>query len=83
MINFSKVDTKENLIAAIDALPEETSSASKELVTAGKANAKLLLATVKTNGASLNLRINQIGDNFSQSECQVAGQSIVPKTEAK
>jgi hypothetical protein len=82
MINFSKIDTKENLLAAIAALPDETSSASKELVAAGKTSVVALLNSVKANGAHCNFRVNSIND-WKQIEVQVAGQEIKPKPAAK
>lgn len=82
MINFSKVGTKEELLKAISELPEETTSATKELVAQGKAAATLLVNTVSTNGAHCNLRVNKI-NQFVQIECQVAGHEIIkPKAPA-
>lgn len=75
MINFSKVGLKEELIAEIDALPASTISASEELVSQAKSSAKLLISSLSTNGASINLRANKI-NNFVQLECQVAGQEL-------
>ena len=84
MINFSKVDTKENLLIALAELPEETESAPKEMVAAGKAVAIAALNQLsfseKMNGAHLNLRINKI-NQWAQSEVQVAGAFVKPKTE--
>lgn len=78
MINFSKVGTKEELIAAIDELPVSTHSANEEIVAQAKSTAKLLISGLKTTGAHLNLRTNQL-NQWSQLECQVSGQEIKPQ----
>lgn len=84
MINFSKVDTKENLLSALAELPDETESAPKELVAAGKAVAiaaiNQLSFSEKMNGAHVNFRVNKI-NQWVQSEVQVAGAFIKPKAE--
>lgn len=85
MINFSKVGTIDELIAAVKELPETTSSTDAALVARAKAGAIAELEAVlseKVNGASLNLRANII-NNFRQMEIQVVGRWIEPKKTAE
>ena len=78
MINFSKVGLIQDLVDAVNALPEETSSADKDLVALAKQVATAQVKALKTNGAHLNLRANTI-NQWRQLECQVAGQTIAVK----
>ena len=81
MINFNQRDTIPNLLAAIAALPESTSSAPADFVAAGKALAIARLQAIAVgpniNVANVSLRINQIGQ-FQQFELQVFAQYIKP-----
>jgi len=81
MINFTQRDTIPNLLAAIAALPESTSSAPADFVAAGKALAIARLQAITVgpaiNAANVSLRINQIGQ-FQQFELQLSAQYIKP-----
>ena len=77
MINFSRVDTKEKLVEAINALPESTPQADAESVKLAKAVVLNHLAQLTTNGAHVNFRVNSI-NQWRQTEVQVAGQVIAP-----
>lgn len=75
MINFSKRDTIENLVAAITALPDETPNVPKDFAIAAKtlviARLNSIPITPQVNAANVAFRVNIIG-GFQQCEIQIS-----------
>jgi hypothetical protein len=83
MINFSRVDTKPNLIAAITKLSDTNPIADEDKADIALAQQAAIakIERLATNGAHVNLRVNTIA-GWSQTEVQVAAQNIVAKVAA-
>ncbi len=80
MLNFSRTDTIDNLIAAITALPARTDTVDEAFMEQAKAAGIGRLNAIRSetiNGALINLRANVIpAFNSQQLEVQIAGRTM-------